>query len=517
MSKKMLKGTGTTLAVAALVGAVAPTAATPANNIPEQNADPHLRGNTVLDHEALSQTDGKQKIKTGYKVQSGDDLSAIAQKFAVTEKDLIAANRLEAGAALRPGKWLQIPAADADKGSQTKSAPESNTPAAPAPEPVAAAVHTTGNTPAAPAAPLHSAAPAARRIVTPAHPAASAERSADRKALAGYTVFAAFDAKTSLDRNRSVSAAEAKTAVAKKRTRRALSEAPQTDPQPVLVPKISVSASPKQNPSPAPAPAPAAAAVHTAGNTPAAPAAPKTAAQSAAPTEVRKADTPEDTDRLAREVMAGKYGSGETRRALLGSRYAAVQQRVNLLSGSRAQAKPAQTQAAAPKAGKTPKAQLVKNNFPGYTYPQATVNAANENKHALVASKLPSKAEVQRMVAGTAAQMGVNPKLALAHAFVESGFDAAAVSPANAVGTMQVIPGSGKWAGSLVGRKLNLLNPQDNIVAGVAIIRYLQKHADSLEQGIAGYYQGLGGVKKNGMRPDTVKYVAKVKNAMNRF
>lgn len=161
--------------------------------------------------------------------------------------------------------------------------------------------------------------------------------------------------------------------------------------------------------------------------------------------------------------------------------------------------------------------QLVTNNFPGYTYPDATVQAANENKNALINSSVPSRAEVQSMIVSTAQQMGVDPRLALAHAFVESGFDATAVSPANAIGTMQVIPSSGVWASQLVGRDLNLLNPADNITAGIAIIRSLQNSASSLEEGIAGYYQGLGGVRRYGMRSDTVQYVAKVKVAMNRF
>ena len=158
------------------------------------------------------------------------------------------------------------------------------------------------------------------------------------------------------------------------------------------------------------------------------------------------------------------------------------------------------------------------NNYPGYTYAEATVAAANNNKYALLEMKnTPSKAQVQQMIIATAKQMGVNPRLALAHAYIESGFDATAVSPANAIGTMQVIPSSGKWASQMVGRNLNLLNPQDNITAGVAIIRNLQANADSLEQGIAGYYQGLGGVRKYGMKPDTVRYVNAVKAAMARF
>lgn len=165
----------------------------------------------------------------------------------------------------------------------------------------------------------------------------------------------------------------------------------------------------------------------------------------------------------------------------------------------------------------TERKQLVPNTFLTYTYDDKTVSAANDNKYALLAMTVPSRAEVQQMIIKTAKEMGVDPKLALAHAYVESGFDARAVSPANALSVMQVIPSSGVWAGNMVGRPLNLLNTQDNIVAGIAIIRWLQKNARSFEEGIAGYYQGLGGVQRNGMRPDTVTYVAKVKAAMARF
>ena len=159
----------------------------------------------------------------------------------------------------------------------------------------------------------------------------------------------------------------------------------------------------------------------------------------------------------------------------------------------------------------------VPNTFLGYTYSAQTNAAANQNKSTLNSMSVPSRAQMQQMVYDTAVQMGVDPKLALAHAYVESGFDARAVSPANAVGVMQVIPSSGQWASQMVGRQLNLLDPQDNVIAGVAIIRYLQTHASSLDEGIAGYYQGLGGVQRNGMRADTQQYVTKVKNAMSRF
>ena len=160
--------------------------------------------------------------------------------------------------------------------------------------------------------------------------------------------------------------------------------------------------------------------------------------------------------------------------------------------------------------------QLVGNTFLHYTYPDHVVANANANKRALLDAPMPSRDQVRQMVSQTATQMGVDPKLALAHASVESAFNPTAISPANAIGTMQVIPSSGEWASQLVGRKLNLLDPQDNITAGVAIIRHLQRNNPG-DIGIAGYYQGEAGVRKYGMYSDTKDYVKKVRNAMSRF
>ncbi|WP_240645819.1 lytic transglycosylase domain-containing protein [Georgenia sp. SYP-B2076] len=160
---------------------------------------------------------------------------------------------------------------------------------------------------------------------------------------------------------------------------------------------------------------------------------------------------------------------------------------------------------------------LVPNTFLGRTYPEATVAAANANKATLLANGVPSRSEMQSTVARVAKQMGVDPALAQAHAYQESGFNHASVSPANALGTMQVIPTSGEWASDLVGRKLNLLDPADNVVAGVAIIRQLVRTSPDLETAIASYYQGAGSVKRNGMFDDTKRYVASVKAHMTRF
>ncbi|ROS30891.1 LysM peptidoglycan-binding domain-containing protein [Cellulomonas sp. PhB150] len=159
----------------------------------------------------------------------------------------------------------------------------------------------------------------------------------------------------------------------------------------------------------------------------------------------------------------------------------------------------------------------VPSSFLGRTYSEAVVGAANTNKATLERVGVPSRAEMQRTVARTARAMGLDPALAQAIAFQESGFDHTSVSPANAIGTMQVIPSSGQWASDLVGRHLNLLDPDDNVTAGVAILRSLVRTSPDLPRAIAGYYQGATSVKKYGMFADTRRYVANVQTLMTRF
>lgn len=164
-----------------------------------------------------------------------------------------------------------------------------------------------------------------------------------------------------------------------------------------------------------------------------------------------------------------------------------------------------------------PQAQLVGSTFAGRTYSSSVVAAANANLAALRSQHVPSRAAVQAMVASTARSLGVDPALAQAIAYQESGFNAAVVSPANAIGVMQVIPSSGEWASEMVGRKLDLLEPRDNVVAGVAILRALVHSAPDVRTAIAGYYQGLSSVRKNGMFADTRRYVANVQTLMVKF
>ena len=157
---------------------------------------------------------------------------------------------------------------------------------------------------------------------------------------------------------------------------------------------------------------------------------------------------------------------------------------------------------------------LVSNTFLHYTYDAQTHANANASKRTLFARQVPSRAQMRQIVADTAVRYGVDPRLALAHAQIESGFDARAVSPANAVGTMQVLPSTAKWMGNTIGRQLDPLDPHDNVTAGVLFIKYLHNNADNRDQAIGAYYQGLAGIKRYGMYADTRDYVRKVRAFM---
>ncbi|MHA7154917.1 lytic transglycosylase [Arthrobacter sp. TMN-50] len=165
---------------------------------------------------------------------------------------------------------------------------------------------------------------------------------------------------------------------------------------------------------------------------------------------------------------------------------------------------------AAPAVDDEAPADLVPSTFLHYTYPQHVVSEANRNKHLLNSLPVPGNDAMKSIVADTARSMGVDPSLALAVSYQESGFNQRAVSPANAIGAMQVIPMSGEWASDLVGRPLNLLDPYDNATAGVAILQSLIRTSDTLDEAIASYYQGQYSVTTHGMFSDTKDYVAAI-------
>ena len=128
----------------------------------------------------------------------------------------------------------------------------------------------------------------------------------------------------------------------------------------------------------------------------------------------------------------------------------------------------------------------------------------------------PSRARVRSVIESTARRHGVDPQLALAVSWQEAGWQMHHVSYADAVGAMQVIPSTGRWMSGLVGRDLDLTDVHDNVTAGVKLLDVLGEQAPE-RTAVAGYYQGLAGVRKHGMYDDTRRYVANVMALKDRF
>jgi soluble lytic murein transglycosylase-like protein len=122
-------------------------------------------------------------------------------------------------------------------------------------------------------------------------------------------------------------------------------------------------------------------------------------------------------------------------------------------------------------------------------------------------------------IQSVASQHGVSPSLAAAIAWQESGFNNGMVSPANARGVMQVMPGTWDYVEqNLAGRTLDTGSATDNVHAGVLYLQHLLEQTGGDEStAIAGYYQGLGSVRSRGQFDDTQQYVANVQALRSRF
>jgi LysM repeat protein len=157
------------------------------------------------------------------------------------------------------------------------------------------------------------------------------------------------------------------------------------------------------------------------------------------------------------------------------------------------------------------------NTFAGRTYSSSVVSAADRTRAQLARRNLPSQAGMRDIIVAKARANGVDPALALAVSYQESGWNMRAVSVANAVGAMQVIPATSVWISGVVGRRLDPTSASDNATTGVVLLKILTRAASSERQAVAAYYQGLRSVRENGMFADTRRYVANVMALKARF
>ena len=153
----------------------------------------------------------------------------------------------------------------------------------------------------------------------------------------------------------------------------------------------------------------------------------------------------------------------------------------------------------------------------GVRIPESVRSSVAENRRVLAGRSHPSKAEVRQMVAATARRHGVSPSLAVAVAYHESGFQQRVVSGVNAIGVMQVLPSTGRVLSQQHGQSLDLMDTQDNITAGVLLLRQLIRSEGTADGALAGYYQGLGSISRKGILPQTRSYIRSITILRERF
>ncbi len=144
---------------------------------------------------------------------------------------------------------------------------------------------------------------------------------------------------------------------------------------------------------------------------------------------------------------------------------------------------------------------------------QALVSKYNQgflSRKALFNAMLP-------LVKPIAGRYGLSPALVIAVITEESGGNASIVSPAGAVGLMQLEPGTAAYLGV---NPNNLTNPQTNLIAGCLYLHdMLGLFGQNLSLALSAYNAGPGSVQNNGDRvvPATWGYVNNIESMYNTY
>lgn len=121
----------------------------------------------------------------------------------------------------------------------------------------------------------------------------------------------------------------------------------------------------------------------------------------------------------------------------------------------------------------------------------------------------PSRQQIEHWVHLLAPAYDLDPKLVLAVIAAESDFDARALSPKNAHGLMQLIPGTAQRFGVA-----DIWHPVDNLRGGMAYLKWLMDEFDGdLRLSLAAYNAGESAVQRyRGVPPydETRRYVRRI-------
>ena len=114
-------------------------------------------------------------------------------------------------------------------------------------------------------------------------------------------------------------------------------------------------------------------------------------------------------------------------------------------------------------------------------------------------SPTPAARQCGASVARTARRHGVEPQLALAICWQESGWQMDRVSSAARDRRDAGAPATGVWMSMYAGRRLHIRGSHDNVLAGVLLLDVLDDLTRTRWNMIGAYYQGLGAVREHGL------------------
>jgi hypothetical protein len=103
---------------------------------------------------------------------------------------------------------------------------------------------------------------------------------------------------------------------------------------------------------------------------------------------------------------------------------------------------------------------------------------------------------------------GVDPRLARALAWMESGFQQDVVSSVGAIGVMQLLPETWEFVDVVLLGKRTARTYEGNVQAGVRYLRWqLDEFGGNVRLALAGWYQGARAVREVGLYEDTKLFV----------
>jgi hypothetical protein len=129
-------------------------------------------------------------------------------------------------------------------------------------------------------------------------------------------------------------------------------------------------------------------------------------------------------------------------------------------------------------------------------------------RRAATTTSAPTSGSVRAALDHWSRVYGVDPRLARALAWMESGFQQDVVSSVGAVGVMQLLPETWEWVDMMLLGQRTPRTAEGNVRAGVRYLRWqLDQFGGDRRLALAGWYQGARAVREVGLYDDTKEFV----------